>query len=272
MKSPSYPYNGVRTQATNKTSDLVIILVHHFGGDQSSLKNHVQLFNELGYDCFTFDLASRLPQKISKTKGSHFDKTCFTSYVRSIRKKYISRQGEFGLHYVWTDQIEDVLNLFSDEPKVVFSQSISGLPSLNAIARLKHKNIHGFIGDGGPFFEGVRCIWKLYTHAFPIPLPLRPFFCLLSAFRFGPNVQSHTLDILKQFPSGFPVLSLRAEKDRLVSLTAIDAVFSDHKHINVKAIFFKNSDHLKPLKDEPEKYKETLIQFLQSIMTSHHQG
>ena len=234
------PYNGTRKSAVHKKSDLLIVLTYHFGGTQNSVDFHVKLFNELGYDCLTFDLGS---------------------YDNLLRGKYLSRNGQFGIRHVWADQIEDILSL-TDEPQIVFSQSVSGIPALNAIARRKCKNIHGFIGDGGPFLKFAKGMWNFYTYAYPTPLPIRPLAWFIGLIAFGVNIKSHTNNILKQLPKNFPILSLRAEKDRLITPTAIDQVFSKHNHIDVRTIYFKNSDHLKPLKDEPEKYKKALVQFL----------
>ena len=233
----------MRQRASHKTSDLLFVLIHHFGGNQVSLRSHVKLLNDLGYDCLTFDLES---------------------YKKPGWKTHFSRQGRFGICHVWADQIEDILTL-TGEPKVVLSQSVSGIPALTAIARIQCKNIYGFIGDGGPFFEFTKSLWNLYTHIYPIPLPIRPLACLAGMISFGINVENHTNDVIRQLPNGFPVLSLRAEKDRLITLSSMDKVFSKQEHINIKVVHFKNSDHLKPCKDEPEKYKKAIVQFLNGL-------
>ena len=38
------------------------------------------------------------------------------------------------------------------------------------MTQVEFKNIHGFIGDGGPFLSLPQCLWNLYTHVYPHPM------------------------------------------------------------------------------------------------------
>lgn len=234
-----------RVEAPSKQSNLLIVCTHHFGGNQKYLKNNVRVFNELGYDSLTFDF---------ETPPNEF----------SGLKEWIKLMWRRNLYSKWSEQIINTMNL-TNEPKVIFSQSFSGLTAINAMAQVEFKNIHGFIGDGGPFLSLPQCLWNLYTHAYPIPLFLRPWICLASLTLLGRKIGKVTHRQLNKFPKDFPVLSIRAERDQLIHPKAIDKVFAPHPQIDIQKVSFKNSNHLHPIKDHPEKYKEVLRQFLEPI-------
>ena len=70
---------------------------------------------------------------------------------------------------------------------------------------------------------------------------------------------------LQKLPQGFPVLSIRGWKDKLISPSHIDRIFEPAKNIHWIKLGLPEAGHLTGLRDFPEEYRSGLHSFLNSL-------
>ncbi|MCB0394168.1 MAG: alpha/beta hydrolase [Bdellovibrionales bacterium] len=239
------PGNATYHHASEKKYDPLVVFVHFFGGSQKHLFRHIRLISEIGFDCVTFDLSDhrwRVP--LSKIK-------------------------RFGIEHVWADEVREVLAHFSDRPLILFTFSNPSASAMEAMTKPKvYKNILGMICDGGPFMDLLRCSWNLCKEEFKInnrgvrTIATGGMFLLWS-----PLHEKYLNESLSKIPNGFPILSIRAWKDKLVPVTSIDKVFEGHKNIDLEVLDIPNAEHLTGLRDSPESYHDRIESFLTRLTT-----
>lgn len=239
------PFDGELTPAPQKKFKETVVMVHHFGGNKKTLARHASLFNDLGFDVVRFNL--------------------IFNDVKPTKRLPITGDLRFGVRHLWVDQIESILNSIPG-PKIVFSLSMPSNSALEAIARRQAKDITAIICDGGPFLDLGKCIWNLYTHEFSVKSKiLRAAFSSLSLALYGLGAKDSLKELLQQIPPGFPVLSIRGERDPLVSSNSIDKFFASQSHLKIETVSFLDGEHLDGLKRFPEEYTDYVRDFLDEI-------
>lgn len=246
-----WPYGGELTQAQKgEDSDVLVVFVHHYGGNMHTTKRHSRLVNKLGYDSFRFNLpynpllTQTLPHKVAM---------------------FLSMQLTFGLDRLWGNAIYNVLQHFKDRKIIIYSLSSPSFGAIHALAKCKTPpRVLGWICDGGPFFN----LWKSFENYFSIidRIPNKLLRAGVTTFSYflwrGPFLKAIVQKKLKSFRKGFPILSLRGNHDLLVPPESIAAVFEGHDHLNLQVLDLKESGHLDGIKLEPKIYRETVKEFL----------
>lgn len=222
--------------------------MHHFGGSPISLARHLLLANEMGFDAVAFQL-----------KFNRITLMQFPPVTRNYR---------FGAPEVWAEQISDILASIP-ERKVLFSLSSPGSGALLSIARRNPQDIIGWICDGGPFAQIQRCLWNLFTHEYTVANPVTRIAKTRFAVHLlgGRRYKKTCDDALSLIPPRFPILSIRAWKDKLVPMQAIEEFFAGAKQLQLEVFSMPEVGHLQGLSRSPKEYKLRVQKFLQGICT-----
>lgn len=240
------PYDAQLLLAPTKRFRETIVFVHHFGGSQRTVLRHIKLANTLGFDAVRFNLQFnelKLGQALPITSNLNF-----------------------GASFVWRDQIEAILNAIPGR-KILYSFSMPSLGALGAISHRKASDINGWVCDGGPFLQLLRCTWNLLTHESKIEnLLQRAIYSGLAYFLFG-GVEVAVPGWMQSLPAKFPVLSIRGEKDPLVPVSAIDDVLKMGPQIDLEKLSLPDGAHLDGLKRFPALYEAPVRAFLTRIGT-----
>jgi hypothetical protein len=93
-------------------------------------------------------------------------------------------------------------------------------------------------------------------------LPLKLLATPAVAFGWSPKLNSDIRFDLNSFPEGFPLLSIRGWRDRLIPPNDIDKVFDHHTNLNWKKLSLPEAGHLNGLRDFPSEYKPGVEDFL----------
>jgi hypothetical protein len=244
-----------RLPAKTRTHGEVIVFVHHYGGHKYSFRRHMSWLNDLGYDVITFDLPLKEVFEIRPGKLP-FD-----------------RLFKFGLRHVWAEKIETVLGSLS-EKKILYSFSSPSASVLQVISARSAIDVNGWICDGGPFFDisgGIENYIREYNlHGLNRFQTLRKYYSkLISQIIQSKKYRADMISALHALPPNFSILSIRAEKDPLVSVDMIDDFFAHTPAgVRVEKLLLKNSGHLTGFRDEPEFYKTHAQQYLNEIASN----
>ena len=243
----NYPDEGELFKAQNKKSDHLIFFAHFFKGHKKALKRHVDLVNELGYDAYVFNLKDDLKD--------HY-------YV-----PYSHHSHKFGMKHALADQIEEHLTFFPEySTKIIFSFSNVAGCAIEALARRKEKDVIALICDSGPGAAFVYSSYKLIEHQFQIKfLPLKVISIPLVILGWSKDRNTDIADDLNKLPDGFPILSIRGWKDKLISPSHIDKIFEPHKNIHWVKLALPEAEHLNGLKEFPNEYRSGLVNFLEQL-------
>lgn len=225
-----------------------VVFVHHFGGSQKTVLRHLRLVNSLGFDAVRFNLVFndlKLGEPIPITSNL-----------------------KFGACHVWRDEIESILNAIPGR-KIIYSFSMPSVAALGAIANRKASDISGWVCDGGPFLQILRCTYNLLEHEYHVENPLlRAVYAAAVYPIFGTGVEFNVRNWGAALPAKFPVLSIRGEKDPLVPISAIEDVFAFAQQIDLQRLSLKEGGHLDGLKKFPDLYEPTARAFLTRVGTS----
>lgn len=244
-----YPDDGelfLANPNSERSEKPLIFFVHFLGGNKKVLKRHVSLMNELGYDAYVFSLKDSLKEHQ------------FLPYAFTSRK--------FGMKHAIADQIEEHLNLFSEyKTKIVFAFSNIAGCAIEAMARRQTRDIIALICDSGPGADFRHASYKLLEHQFKVSLPLRILGTPLVMLGWSKDFHKDIPEDLKKFPEGFPVLSIRGWKDKLISPSHIDQIFEPAKNIHWRKLALPEAEHLTGLRDFPSEYRSGLEDFLKTL-------
>lgn len=217
-----------------------VILTHNMWGNHKITLRHVRMFNEMGFDCVTFDLY----------KATSIKET-LTFQIKSLHRF---------LYQEIVDQIADVQDSIPG-PKIMFSLSGPSLCSL--IASSERQDVVANICDGGPFKEIYTCTLRMFRLQMPVPtLPLQMLTTALGYFYWGLNSFPHLQNALSGWPKSRPILSLRGGKDPIVFPENIEHAFERYPELPLTVALIPDGVHLDGLKNFPEIYKKAVADFL----------
>lgn len=243
MSNFEFPFQGEFFPSSKKKYAEIIFFVPFYQGKKSQLQRHIDFVNELGFDAFAFEL-----------EGDHTD----------ILKGRIplTAQKKFGAKHRYSEQIEQLLNMLPGQ-KIVFSFSNPCAAAFEALARRQCSDTKAMICDSGPTAKFIPSAWNLYTHEMKVNfLPLKALLTPLLSFGWSPLLHKDIHKDLKQFPKGYPILSIRGWKDKLIPPAHIDEVFSPHKNLDWQKLSLPEGGHLNGLRDFPDEYRPTVEDFL----------
>ncbi len=237
------PFNST-IHPTSSAHRETVLFVPFFGGPQKSLKKHVNLVNNLGFNAVTFDLKDRWSQ---------------------LPSNLISSKGKWGIKNVWTDQIEQLLNKIPGQ-KIIYSFSNPSWSALHAIALRGGYDISGIICDSGPSGELDKSMFNYFQFERPLPTwPLKYLAAQASAFLWSPRFKESILSDMKLLPPGLRVLSIRGWKDPLITPEMIDRVFEPYPQIAWEKLSIPEAKHLNGLRDHEDIYRPRVESFLNEI-------
>jgi hypothetical protein len=233
-------------RAPEKKYQEPIVMVPFFGGNSKLLKRHIELVTQWGYDVYFVQLDFKMtPTRLP-----------------------ISADLQFGMKHLWADHVEKALNSVASE-KIVFSLSNPSAAVIEALARRNCLDIKAYICDSGPAANLLKSIYNLYTYLEPVKfLPLRLAKSALGTVLLAPKMLEELDQELERFPAGFPILSIRGWKDKLISPSQIDRVFEPHKQLAWQKLSLPEAEHLTGLKDFPNEYIPALQKFLSEHSTA----
>jgi pimeloyl-ACP methyl ester carboxylesterase len=224
-----------------------VVFVHHFGGSTLSSKRHQEYFNDIGYDCVAFDMPYHDLERTPLNRKTVED------FFRGIR-------------HAWADKVEQVLRSI-DGPIILYSFSMIGGAALEAMARTRGKNVHAWIGEGGPFMQVNSCYWNYMNRFHPkawTPVKIAAVgasFLAMGIYDYQSDVKGY----FKLIPKDLPILSIRAWQDQLVPIAAIDEFFEQGHSLNLEILSLPEADHLQGLKEYPNDYKPRVEKFLARV-------
>ena len=234
--------SGQYHSSENKKHDLIIVLVHHLGGEPEQLKYHVQFLTQNGFDVYTYPAFLH-------------GKDHWRGFLPALKKN------KKAVLEIWAEELEQHLKSLPGL-KIIFSFSF---PSACVFLLIpKRKDIKALICDGGPFMNFPLMCWRLLTHYHGVSNVFLKIHLMIKM-----NVRFKCLFVgkrLKHFlsliPKGFPILSLQAEQDKQVPPVYINKFLELVKQADIIVCRLKKSAHLKGLKTERELYIKNVLKFL----------
>jgi hypothetical protein len=239
--------NGELISAPNKKYSETVVFVPFYFGKKQHMRRHADFLAELGYDSVIFDLSYK--------------------WLKIIPKLRSSLKLGWGIKHVWTREITRVLDSVSGD-KIVFAFSNPSTAALEAIQLRHAEDIKGFICDGGPFFDLLKCNWNFFENEVSITNPLKKLGW--NAYARAVWTIDHEKEIsrdLSALPKNFPVLSIRGWLDPLVPSTCIEKAFKGHNQLDLEILNLPQGRHMDGLKNFPELYKPRVADFLESLST-----
>ncbi len=234
---------GTYYKSDNKKHDTLIVFVSYMGGTSDRLKYHIEFLNQNGFDVYTYP---------AFLHGKDHWKDFFPAI----------KTHKAGVLETWTEELRQHLNHLPGE-KAIFGFSF---PS-SAVFPIIHEraDIKALICDGGPFLNFPLAAWRFFTyHQRTNNIFLKIYLTakICRAFRF-----LSTMKIIKKslplIPKNFPVLSLQAERDRLVPPSSINKLLKKMKQASLTVCRLKHSAHLEGLKKDKKFYMENVLNFLE---------
>lgn len=238
------PFGGRLLFPNEEKHEATVVIVPFYQGRQGHLQRHIQMILDLGFKVCVFDLYSQGPWRLD---------TLFSS------------RDMFGLKSIWADQIEGILNSF-DGPKIIFAFSNPSASAFEAIARRNAVDVLGMICDSGPSGNFISSIVNMLRQEKRAgPLPLRWATALTMSLGWSLDFKNVVHKDLANLPEGFPILSIRGWKDKIVTPYDIDKVFEPHPQLQWKKLSLPMAEHLNGLRDFPDEYRAPVAEFLKSL-------
>lgn len=211
-----------------KPGSPLIFFVHFYGGHQKVLKRHITMVNELGYDAFAFNM----PQ--------------FKNNIWALWRKR-----NFGMKHFYSNMISFYLNQIPGQ-KIIYAFSNPSASAIESIAkRMKHQqDVIGLVCDSGPSQHFLTSAYNL-----AIPVQKNPALLFLFSFFWSCRIHFDLPFHLKRLPAGFPVLSIRGEKDVVIPPWHIEDAFKNAPQLDVTVMSLAGAGHLDGLKNFPEEYR-----------------
>ncbi len=217
-----------------------VVFVHHMGGSRKSPWRHSSYLNKMGFDCVSFDLIFASKEAIG-----------FHPLLRYL---------PLGIFHVWSKQIQRVFDKIAGD-KILYSFSA---PSLSALLACENrKDIKKVICDGGPFYDVYKNSKNFFTFQGIKQKQLNAMVSFFGMFAFGYQPLFRLSGVLNRWKRP-PVLSIQNRNDTIVFIDSIRKVFAPHKHLDLTVLEIPTDGHLNGLRDFPELYCNTLLDFIQT--------
>lgn len=249
---PSLPFDGEYRASPSKRYREVIIFVHHFGGHKRSTKRHQEMVLNAGYDCVTFNLYYNSQEgKIT----THQRLKNLISHFASGKRNFIDQ---------WIAQLSVILDQIPGE-KIVYSLSSPSTSVVGCVGHKERKDIKAWVCDCGPFLDVWNCFWNYNRYESRLSnWPSIALFNVLGFTMFGGiGYRARMQKWILRFPKDFPILSLRAGRDKLVPPQAIEKFFNLSSGLDLQTHLFSQADHLGAIKTDAGSYKSVVLTFLQ---------
>lgn len=246
LAKEKFPNQGEFFFARERTREELIFFVPFYDGVKKQLLRHIRMVNQLGFDAFAFELKGNLEDVL------HL-------------KFPVTSGGKFGVKHAYADQIEFLLNALPGK-KIVYAFSNPCASAIEAMARRHCSDTPAMICDSGPTNQFMKSAYQLATHEFKIPfMPLRLALSPFASLSWSPLFHADVHTDLETFPPGFPLLSIRGWKDKLIPPEHIDEVFEPHKNLDWQKLALPEAEHLTGLRDYRSDYTETVAAWLNQI-------
>lgn len=241
----SLPHNGSWHYAQDQRYEETIVFVHYFGGSPKSMRRHVEMVNNMGFNAVTFQLVFnelKLPAPLP-----------------------ISPKMDFGIFAIWRDQIESVLNSITGK-KIIYSFSNPCFSAIAATGERHASDIIGIVCDSGPARDIIRSWWNLVEDKYKVKnIFLKTAMLPVGYLFIGLSFKENIPKVLKAVPEDFPILSIRGWQDHLVPYEEIEAFFDQQDHLDLRVISLPKGGHLDGLKQFPGEYVPAVKDFLEKI-------
>ena len=211
-------------------------------GNHKTTWRHYRYLNDLGFDCVTFDLLF----------GSN--KLTYKDLHPEMRFGYK------GVFYVWTRQIRSILDHLPGD-KIIYA--FSG-PSLSAFwASDNRSDVIKLICDGGPFHDIYKNSRNFFYHELNVKNPtLNKISSFLGSAIWGIGPLQKLHNVLENWNSEIPILSIRGIEDNIVDIKSIRSVFEPHEKLDLKILELDKGKHLDGMRDFSDLYTSTISPFL----------
>lgn len=246
LAKEKFPNKGEFYFARERTREELIFFVPFYGGVKKQLLRHIRMVNQLGFDAFACELEGDLED------------------VLKLHLPFTA-SGKFGVKHAYADQIENLLNMLPGK-KIVYSFSNPCASAIEAMARRNCSDTPALICDSGPTNQFMKSAYELYTHEIKVPfMPLRLAMTPVVSMGWSPLLHKDVHTDLEKFPQGFPLLSIRGWKDKLIPPDHIDEVFEPHKNLDWQKLALPEAEHLTGLRDYRNEYTETVSAWLNQV-------
>lgn len=220
-------------------------MVPFFDGTKEQLTPHIRMLNQLG-----FKKIESLDLKLESWADLPIKKNPYTGKT------------VLGIKHVWAIRIAELLDQV-EGPKILYTFSNPSSCALEALEMRGKNDVIAMICDGGPFDLMWECGENLLKHYYGWKnTVVRKSLNFNLYWMWAADHHESLKRSLAALPPGFPILSIRAEKDELVPPRAIDAAFGGHNQIGLEVLNIPEAKHLKGLKEEPTLYKSAILEFL----------
>jgi fermentation-respiration switch protein FrsA (DUF1100 family) len=134
------------------------------------------------------------------------------------------------------------------------------------MARRHEKDIVALVCDSGPGSAFVYSSYKLAQEQLKIKfLPFKLLATPLIMVGWSKGMNKDIPEDLRKLPEGFPVLSIRGWKDKLISPSHIDKIFEPCRNLRWTKLSLPEAGHLTGLRDFPNEYRAGLTSFLAGL-------
>lgn len=250
MTEQKFPDEGELFKSRHKKFQEVVFFVHFYNGHKKALIRHIRFMNQLGYDAYAFNIQFKLKDH---------------QYL-----PYSETSQKLGLKHGIAEQIRQHLDIVTNSLNYtqIHMFAFSNIAACAIEAMAYHPNreqlFSSLICDSGPSYEFVKSAYNLYTHSEPIRWPLRMIAAPIFSRIWSPELNNDTPQHLDKMKEGFPVLSIRGWKDKLISPKDIDQIFQPCQKIHWQKLSLPEAEHLTGLRDFSQDYKPVVEEFLKN--------
>ncbi len=169
----------------------------------------------------------------------------------------------FGVFQLWKKQLHQVLDQI-EGPKILYSFSGPSLSSLWVAS--ERRDIVKVICDGGPFEQIYSNTRNFFRQEVGLKQPwAQSVASFLGTAVWGLQPLKKLHQVLEQWPSQIPILSIRGIQDDIVEIQSIRDLFDQHPNLPLTVAELPEGKHLDGLKNFPKLYRSFIQEFLASL-------
>ncbi|PIT99338.1 MAG: hypothetical protein COT74_10055 [Bdellovibrionales bacterium CG10_big_fil_rev_8_21_14_0_10_45_34] len=229
--------------ASEKKFDESVLIVPFFGAELSQLRRHIQFLNELGFDVYAIQFSEPRPRHWFTWNGGF----------------------KLGLKHRWAREISLALNRLPGK-KIIYGFSNPASSAIEAVSIRRARDVVGAVCDSGPFMSLWKCNWRYLTESYGVTSPTAKFpLAVATLFLWGADHETSLSKDFEKLPGGFPILSIRGWRDKIVPVSAIEEAFNHAPQVDLTILSLPDADHLDGLKKFPELYESKVAEFMCQI-------